>query len=671
MKVAYPFLKFFLDSKLSQKKLVDIFTKIGFECELDGSLIDFDFTPNRGDVLSLKGLRREFFAHQSKKQKDHLSYKKLKFKKDKTVIQELDKTGCGNYHLMIIKDLKLVKKLDANKRNFLITSGIPLIHPLVDLGNYVMLEIGAPMHLFDLDKLKLPINVIFPKEDNLPFRIIGGEIKNIQVSSLTIQDQSGIQAIAGIIGGEGSSVSTKTNNIAVEAAFFFPDKIVNQARKYGIATDASHRFERGVDPKIQNKALERFFFLLNDIATYNSVDCYMAESGVRKTNTVSLDVERFNRFSGLHFSAKKIKNILQNLHFDLVSSNGKSLIFNVPSHRFDVSLEEDLYEELLRCYGYDNIPVNLPKIGPKILDIERNIVPKIREGLVYSGFKELMHTPFVSHETYVSLNSKSWAPAEILNPINENEPFMRGSLFGALFSSINQNIKKGHSSVKVFEIGNVFKKTAGAFAQELQCAGIIHFHEPQKSWDFKEFRYDFFSLKAEVLKLLHTLNIQNINLKASSSSNIFNVNVLEIFEGTKKIGVMGEINISVTQKLIKNPAYGFEFYPDKISDKTKEVRLKLTSKFPQSSRDMNIIISKSYSYAEIEELLLKGKIKNIHSFKLINTFEGKEIPKGFISMTLRFIFQSNVKSLLDSEINHSMNYSFGLLERKMKAKMRS
>ena len=177
-----------------------------------------------------------------------------------------------------------------------------MIHPLVDLGNYVMLEIGAPLHVFDLDKLDLPINVQFPNSKKNSLKVIGGDVKDIQYSTLTIQDQSGIQAIAGIIGSEISSVSTKTINIAVEAAFFRPETIVNQARKYGLATDASHRFERGVDPEIQQLALERYLFLLSQMTEYDSVKLYDAYSNKTKKKNVKFNIDSFNNFSGLNLN---------------------------------------------------------------------------------------------------------------------------------------------------------------------------------------------------------------------------------------------------------------------------------------------------------------------------------------------------------------------------------
>ena len=670
MKVQYSYLKNFLPTTLSQVKLADVFTKVGFECELDGPIIDFDITPNRGDALSLRGLKREFHAHQSKKLIEPLFYKKLKFKKDKTVINKIDKTGCGNYHLMVITGLNSIKNLDSKKRNFLSAAGVPLISPLVDLGNYVMLEIGAPMHVFDLDLLDLPINVLF-NSHNEPFQIIGGDLKNLEDSSLTIQDQKGVQAVAGIIGGEKTSVSKNTTSIAVEAAFFHPDKIVNQARKYGLATDASHRFERGVDPAIQKKALARFLFLLDDIVEYDAVKCVEGNTQALKTTIVRLSIERFNNFSGLMLTSKKISSLLENLGFALKSSNNKILSFKVPSHRFDISLEEDLYEEVLRCYGYNNIPINPPKRGPIRPKNKVSITSALKTGLVFGGFKELMHMPFVSEKNFIKLNSNSNKPAELQNPINENEPMMRCSLFEGLFSAINLNVKKGYSSLKVFELGNVFHRRGNDFMQHEHISGIVYHHDPQKSWNSKVIPYDFYSFKAEIYKLLRTLGVDDLHLEPNSNNKVFNLNSMNIFSGKKVIGALGEIDLAVTQKLIKNTAFGFELYPEEISYNSKAIELTPISKFPSSTRDINILIKKSLTYKDVQKILTNGPINFLYNFALVNTFEGKGIPDGLISMTLSFIFQSADKSLKDSEINESMDQVLRTLKQSLGAEVRS
>ena len=671
MKIQYSYFKNFLNTKLSQKKLCDVFTQVGFECEIKGDLIEFDITPNRGDVLSLKGLEREFHASQSKRPARKLKTLTLKLKKNNKIINQIDGSGCGNYHLMLVKGLKKIRNIDSKKQSFIESAGIPLINPFVDLGNYVMLEVGAPMHVFDLDKITLPINIQFPKIKNTSVKVIGGDVKDIQPSSLTIQDQSGIQAIAGIIGSEASSVSSNTNNIAVEAAFFRPEIIVNQARKYGLATDASHRFERGVDPEIQQLALERFIFLLNQIAEYDLVEIYHSESFKTKKKNVKFSVSRFNKFSGLTFNANKSISILKNLGFEVITKSKNNLTFKVPSHRFDISLEEDLYEELLRSYGYDNIPISIPKAGPIIKNNQDNLLDSLRLGFIHSGFQELMHMPFVSRESFKELNSNGWTAAELKNPINENEPLLRGSLFRSLFAAVNANVKKGYTSIKFLEAGNVFKKEQNHFTQSMQVSGIIYHHEPQQTWSQKKLEYNFFSLKAEILKLLQTLGMQNIEFKKASSLIPFNENALEIYFEKQKIAVIGEIDLSKTEKLIKKLAFGFEFYPENISRDSHNPKIKKTSKFPHSTRDINIVIDKSVSYKDIEELIRMKAIKFLTSYSLINTFEGKDISEGSVSMTLRFVFQSHAKSLLESDINDSMQKILKLLEKGLNAKIRS
>ena len=190
----------------------------------------------------------------------------------------------------------------------------------------------------------------------------------------------------------------------------------------------------------------------------------------------------------------------------------------------------------MRSYGYDNIPIAKPKAGPIIKNKKDNVLDNLRLGLVHAGFKELMHMPFVSKESFQQLNSDNWTAAELQNPINENEPYLRGSLFTSLFNAINNNVKKGYSSIKVFEAGNVFKKEKKGFAQSLHLSGIIYHHESIQTWSQKQYVYDFFSMKAEILKLLKTLGMHNAEFCKTSSVMPFNENVLAIFVGKQKIG---------------------------------------------------------------------------------------------------------------------------------------
>ena len=265
MRIEYSYLKKFLVSNESQNKLSAIFTDLGFECEVDGNCIDFDLTPNRGDAFSLKGLARDYWAfkNQDLYKKSFSSKNNLTFKRDLNVIKEIETTACKNYHLLLLDDIVLKKSLPKNIKSLLESAGIPLIHPLVDLGNFVMLEQGTPLHVFDRETLSLPISVGFSVNKE-SLKVIGNEVKEITKDTLTIRDESGAIAIAGIIGGANTAVSDSTKSIAIEAAFFSPESLMNKARQYGLSTDASTRFERGVDPSIQAFALERYLDLLEE-----------------------------------------------------------------------------------------------------------------------------------------------------------------------------------------------------------------------------------------------------------------------------------------------------------------------------------------------------------------------------------------------------------------------
>ena len=259
-----------------------------------------------------------------------------------------------------------------------------------------------------------------------------------------------------------------------------------------------------------------------------------------------------------------------------------------------------------------------------------------------------MHMPFVSEENFMKLNSKTKKPAQLLNPINENEPMMRGSLFEGLFSAINLNVKKGHLSLKVFESGNVFHKSGNDFVQHGHISGIVYYHEPQKRWDSTVIPYDFYSFKAELYKLLQTLGVDNLRLEPNSDNRAFNLNSMDIYSGTKVIGSLGEIDLAITRKLIKNTAFGFELYPQEISRHSKVIKLKSISKFPSSTRDINILINKSNTYEDVQQILATGSISFLNNFALVNTFEGKGIPDGLISMTLSFIY--GIMSLLQTQL---------------------
>ena len=425
MRIEYSYLKKFLVSNESQNKLSAIFTDLGFECEVDGNCIDFDLTPNRGDAFSLMGLARDYWAfkNQDLYKKSLSSKNNLTFKRDLKVIKEIETSACKNYHLLFLDDVVLKKSLPKNIKSLLESAGIPLIHPLVDLGNFVMLEQGTPLHVFDGETLSLPISVGFSvNEESL--EVIGNEVKEITKDTLTIRDESGAIAIAGIIGGADTAVSDSTKSITIEAAFFSPESLMNKARQYGLSTDASTRFERGVDPSIQAFALERYLDLLEEIASFKLIGCNKLEKKTNFAKEITLDYLDFESFAGIKISKKFITRTLKLLGFIEIDSSKTGLTISTPSHRFDMSLAEDLYEEILRHYGYDNLPVNKPKAAPYANIISDNITNTLRLFFINRGYQEVMHIPF----TASNLDLSEKKSVKVANPLKSEESFLRTKL---------------------------------------------------------------------------------------------------------------------------------------------------------------------------------------------------------------------------------------------------
>ena len=665
MRIEYSYLKKFLVSNESQNKLSAIFTDLGFECEVDGNCIDFDLTPNRGDAFSLKGLARDYWAfkNQDLYKKSFSSKNNLTFKRDLKVIKEIDTSACKNYHLLLLDDVVLKKSLPKNIKSLLESAGIPLIHPLVDLGNFVMLEQGTPLHVFDRETLSLPISVGFSVNKE-SLEVIGNEVKEITKDTLTIRDQSGAIAIAGIIGGADTAVSDSTKSIAIEAAFFSPESLMNKARQYGLSTDASTRFERGVDPSIQAFALERYLDLLEEIASFKLIGCNKLEKKTNFAKKITLDYQDFESFAGVKISKKFITRTLKMLGFIEIDSFKTGLTISTPSHRFDMSLAEDLYEEILRHYGYDNLPVNKPKAAPYANIISDDTKNTLRLFFINRGYQEVMHIPFTASNLDLSENKS----VKVANPLNSEESLLRSNLLQSLISAVEDNLKRGFKTINLFEIGRSYKKSGRSFSEEEIVSGVICRSTKVKFWDQNSLAYNFFNLKKEIQDLLKTFGIKNYEFILNTDNTFFNENSLMIKNNHSKeiIGSFGEIN----NKFSSEQLYGFSLLVDKLLRTNQRNKLNPVSKFPFSERDLNIVLDKKIDYSAIESLISKLKISYLRRFELIDIFSGKDLQEDQKSLTIRFSFQSLSRSLKEEEVNQSMDKILRNLSSKLSAKLR-
>lgn len=662
MKIYYPFLKDYLNTDFSAQNLADLFTNLGLECESSNKTLSFDITPNRGDALSLNGLAREFSASQKNARFKQKLFKKASFQNPKDYIGKINTECCQNYHLLEILEINKFKALPKKILRLLEKADIPLIHPMVDLGNYVMLELGTPLHVFDRDKLALPLSVNFADKDET-VSVIGGEKKILDSSMATIRDRNAIVAIAGIIGCENSSVTSETKNFLIESAAFSPNVIMNKARKLGLNTDASLRFERGVDSTMQANALVRFLELLNEITSIKFRNFYKFQSKNNlSSRKIKFDYEDLNSFAGKKIPPRFVDKLLTNLGFAL-GKNKQGFYAVVPSHRFDIDIKEDIYEEILRVYGFDKLPASLPLAGPSNIKTSPSYVQSISNFLIANGYQELMHLPFVQ-KTYVN-EAKSILLA---NPINNEESYLRDSLFFSLINSLAKNYKKGLRQAKFFEVGKLFSIQSKKYMEEECISGIIFKCKKTKFW-MTEPNFDFFYMKHQVFGMLNFLGFDDEDLlceRENKANMFFGTNSLSIRLKNQKDPFLciGVIDHLYTKQISETDVIGFEFNLMKFKSIQKKKKIILPSIFPFAERDLNLLIPKDLPFKDISYAIKSINTPYLKRFEVIDLFEDENLGSKNKSITIRFVLQSKDKSLTDEEINQTTALILSSLKQK-------
>ena len=653
MRIDYKYLKTFLQAKESIEDLADLMTSIGFESEINhDQSIEFDVTPNRGDFLSLKGISREYSAIKGQASKLKLEVHSQTFKENKDVIASIDQSACTHYCLGLVRNISKVKQLPANKRALLTKAEIPLIHPLVDLANYVMLEIGTPMHIFDLDKLSLPISVGYLNKPS-KVQVIGGEEKELQTSTLAIQDTKRVVAMAGIIGEQTSSVSKQTINIAIESAYFKPDKIINQSRLYGLTTDAGFRFERGVDPTLQEFAIMRYLALLSEIAHFESIECHKRGKAKSIAKSIKVNIKAFKKFSDIKLGASQAVKILKLLGFEVKKLSPDSFLVNVPAFRNDVSQKEDIYEELLRITGYNNVPIlEEHSFRPLLSDGSRQ-EDAIKRFMVSRGFNEVQNMPFVNLSNQNPQNQKHYV--KLVNPLREEEAVLRQSLLPQLISNFSQNFRRGFQLQKIYEIGSGYKKKGSQYYQEKILTAAINYpiHADK----------NIFIIKGMVSDILSLISQKNYSFQSLDGHDSFSEMGMSIFDGKIRVASFGEIQNSLIKEKQKIYLYGFEIYLDNLDTKLRKKKLQKPSKYPFSTKDINILVNTNITYESLVNTIMEASIKNLKDVSFVDRFINEKIGKDKVSYTLRMRFQSHSSSLTDAEIQGNVEKVFLILKK--------
>ncbi|WP_065979797.1 phenylalanine--tRNA ligase subunit beta [Pseudoalteromonas lipolytica] len=642
---------------------------------LDDNIIDVDLTPNRGDCLGIKGLAREVGVLNS------IDVNTLDIAPvaatidDKVSIELVNDDACPRYLGRVIKGINLDAQTPLWMVEKLRRSGIRSIDPVVDVTNYVLLELGHPMHAFDLNAIEGGIKVRSAHASE-ELVLLDGNTAKLNESTLVIADHNKALAIAGIFGGEKSGVTESTSDILLESAFFNPVAIAGQARSYGLHTDASHRYERGVDFALQKDAMERATALLLDIVGGEAgpVVEAVANDKLPKVTEVRLRRERLDRVIGYHIDDAKVTDILTRLGLDVKIVDGVWSA-DVPSYRFDIRIEEDLIEEVARVFGYNSIPNVAPTAKLKMTNHNEShvAITKFRNTLVTRGYQEAITYSFVDPKAQAILHPQS--DALILpHPISVEMSAMRVSLMPGLLASLVYNQNRQQPRVRLFEHGLKFlrdEQAENGVNQVAVIGGVISGLAHGEHWVQEKRPVDFYDLKGDVEALLAISNdMSRFEIKAEQSDGLHPGQSAVIYADGKKVGFFGAVHPQVQKSLdINNTAFVFEIEMSAL-EKRKLPEAVAVSKFPSNRRDIAILVEDHVKSGDIFKVIEKVGGNQLVDLNLFDVYKGKGIEPNYKSLAIALTLQAVDRTLEEKDINQVVDNVVAALVEQFNASLR-
>jgi phenylalanyl-tRNA synthetase beta chain len=619
---------------------------------LDDKIIELSLTPNRGDCLSISGVARELAVINDC---DLIQFAvsdihTLSSQQSRDVIIS-ETAACPRYVGRVVEGIDASKPSPLWLTEKLRRCGLRSIHPVVDITNFVMLELGQPMHAFDNDKLQGAVCVRYAKVDE-KVDLLNGQEYVLSADTLTIADDDGVLALAGIMGGLKSSVTESSTNIFLESAFFAPRAITGKARQYGLHTDSSHRFERGVDFEIQKKAIVRATQLIIDICGGKPGEIVekVSKDTLPELKTVKLRRGQIERLLGITLAEEDIVRILSKLGMQ-IEADGEGWLVTAPSFRFDIEIEADLIEEIARVYGYNNIKTQLPLTHLQLNKENEghNHLKKIRELLVGRDFQEVISYSFVDAKVLEILNPGVPALA-LANPIASELSVMRTSLLPGLVGALLYNQKRQQTRIRLFETGLIFKNSQ-KLTQTSAIAGIITGNINNNQWAEKDRLSDLFDLKKDVESIFDLNGYKTeVNFSFIEHPALHPGQSSKIIFNNQEVGFFGALHPSVQKVLgLGKEAFVFEIELENISEQIA-AKYKKISKFPSVRRDISIIVEEEVRISEIMHLISKTASDVLYNLELFDVYRGEAIDLGKKSLALGLTFQRTSSTLTDDEV---------------------
>ena len=596
--------------------------------------------------------------------------------------------ACKRYACVSLTNCE-VKESPEWLQNKLKLVGIRPINNIVDITNYIMMAYGQPMHCFDADMVAGHKIVVTTQPEGTKFITLDGEEHNLSERDLSICNANEAMCIAGIFGGKGSGTYENTRNIVLESAYFHPTWIRKSARRHGLSTDASYRFERGIDPNGQVYALKQAAILCKELAggqvSMQIKDVYPEPIEGSK---VVLTYDYVNSLIGKEIGKDTIKSIVTSLDMKIEAENENQIEILVPAYRVDVKRPCDVVEDILRIYGYNNVEIPLQLKGtltiPTDEDRNRKYINLISEQLVGGGFNEILNNSLTKVSYYKDLNCYTEeTTVKILNPLSADLGVMRQTLLFGGLESIVRNANRKNSNLRFFEFGNCYhydesKKEADklikAYTQDQHLGLWVTGKRVENSWAHPNEDASFYELKAYVENILVRLglSLQAVTL-VKGENNIFEDSISIVTKAGKIIAELGVVAYKLTKNMgITNEVFFADIYWDNLLKAVKKnvVEYKEISKYPAVSRDLALLVDKTVEFEQIKEIAYSTEKKLLKAVELFDVYEGKNLPEGKKSYAVNFILQDEQKTLNDKQIDSIMKKLIDNLTKRLNAELR-
>ncbi len=676
MQFSKNWLKDFVDIDISTEELCEQLTMAGlevdgyesFKSKITGkdAIIKLDITPNRGDCFSVLGVAREVaIANNLKFKLPNIKSINSSIESPKTIaICPEAPVYAGRF----ISNINLSIKTDPLIAERLETSEHRLIDPVVDITNYILLELGQPLHAFDSDKLEGSLRVRFAKESE-KLTLLDETSISLSKDCLVIADKKKSVAFAGIMGGHNSAVTSKTESVFLESAFFSPKVIRGKARRYGLQTDASIRFERGVDFNLQELAIKKASMLLSDSVggNFGPIQLVSDKKNLPKKKKITVSLAKTNAVLGSSISKAKAKKYLTGLGLSPELKNEKISVL-VPSWRYDIAIEADLIEELARLEGYDK----LPKKSLNPIPISNSISSKevASNFFVSRGYNEVITYSFIDHDDAGLINEDSLS-LKVSNPISQNMSVMRPSLWPGLLNTYINNLNNGNSTQKIFEVGSTFSLSKkGVVKETKKIAGLIAGNNMPMHWKGKNRIYDFYDMKGHIEDLASMMKVK-ISFEEKVTPFLHPGKSAIIKLHNKKLGYIGALHPNIiSAKGLKEETFLFSIDLD-VLHSGQSILYKKFSRFPSTQRDLAFVVDQEVSSDEVMNLIKLQAGKDLVDLIIFDVYQGTGVPDNKKSLAYSLKWQSNEKTLIDGEVDELVKKIVKSLFKELNATLRT